>query len=123
MLVSSIIHYWAAARRAVRDTPVSAIAMGERFFVYILASGRNGTLYVGVTNDLARRVFEHKGKFVPGFTRRYGVDKLVYVEEFSSINKAREREFALKRWRRAWKLELIETMNPEWRDLSEDLPL
>ena len=74
--------------------------MGERFFVYILASGRNGTLYVGVTNDLARRVFEHKGKFAPGFTRRYGVDKLVYVEEFSSINEAREREFALKRWRR-----------------------
>jgi putative endonuclease len=97
--------------------------MGERFFVYILASGRNGTLYVGVTNDLARRVFEHKGKFVPGFTRRYGVDKVVYVEEFSSINEAREREFALKRWRRAWKLELIERMNPEWRDLSEDLPL
>ena len=97
--------------------------MGERFFVYILASGRNGTLYVGVTNDPARRVFEHKGKFAPGFTRRYGVDKLVYVEEFSSINEAREREFALKRWRRAWKLELIERMNPEWRDLSEDLPL
>jgi putative endonuclease len=97
--------------------------MGERFFVYILASGRNGTLYVGVTSDLARRVFEHKGKFVPGFTRRSGVDKLVYVEEFNSINEAREREFALKRWRRAWKLELIERMNPEWRDLSEDLPL
>jgi len=97
--------------------------MDERFFVYILASARNGTLYIGVTNDLARRVFEHKGKFVAGFTRRYGVDKLVYFEEFSSINDARAREYTLKRWRRAWKIRLIETTNPDWRDLFEDLPL
>jgi putative endonuclease len=82
--------------------------MIERLFVYILASQRNGTLYIGVTNDLARRVGEHKAKLVPGFTRRYGVDKLVYFEECGSILQARERERALKRWRRAWKLELIE---------------
>jgi putative endonuclease len=92
--------------------------LDKLFFVYILASQRNGTLYAGVTNDLARRMFEHKGKFVPGFTRKYGVDKLVYYEEFSSIQEARAREYALKRWRRAWKLELIEKVNPEWRDLS-----
>lgn len=97
--------------------------MIERYFVYILASRRNGTLYIGVTNDLARRVGEHKAKLVPGFTRRYGVDNLVYFEEYGSILQARERERALKRWQRAWKLALIEKDNPEWRDLAEDLPL
>jgi putative endonuclease len=88
------------------------------FSVYILASRRHGTLYVGVTNDLARRVSEHKSKHVPGFTRRYGVDTLVYVEEYGSILEARARERALKRWRRAWKIELIEKLNPSWSDLS-----
>jgi putative endonuclease len=91
------------------------------FFVYILASGPNGTLYVGVTNDLARRMTEHKAKLVPGFTRKYGVDKLVYVEEYGSILEARAREHTLKRWRRAWKIELIEKENPGWRDLSEQI--
>ncbi|HEY2135510.1 MAG TPA: GIY-YIG nuclease family protein [Xanthobacteraceae bacterium] len=95
--------------------------MTARFFVYILASGRNGTLYVGVTNDLARRMTEHKAKLVPGFTRTYGVDKLVYVEEYASILEARAREHALKRWRRAWKIELIENDNPHWRDLSGEI--
>jgi putative endonuclease len=95
--------------------------MTARFFVYILASGRNGTLYVGVTNDLARRMTEHKAKLVPGFTRTYGVDKLVYVEEYASILEARAREHALKRWRRAWKIELIEKDNPHWRDLSGEI--
>jgi putative endonuclease len=94
--------------------------MTDRFFVYILASERNGTLYIGVTNDLLRRVGEHKGKLVPGFTRRYGVDRLVYVEEYLSILDARARERALKRWRRAWKVQLIEKENPEWNDLSDD---
>ena len=97
--------------------------MADLFFVYILASRRNGTLYVGVTNDLARRVWEHKQKVVLGFTRTYGVDRLVYFEEHQSTSQARERERALKRWRRAWKLELIEKHNPDWRDLAEDLPL
>jgi len=95
--------------------------MPARFFVYILASGRNGTLYIGVTNDLARRMTEHKSKLVPGFTRKYGVDKLVYVEEFGSILEARAREHALKRWRRAWKIALVEKDNPRWRDLSEEI--
>ena len=91
------------------------------YFVYILASRRNGTLYVGVTNDLVRRMSEHKGKLVPGFTRKYGVDKLVYFEEYGSILEARARERILKRWNRAWKIALIEKTNPQWRDLTEEL--
>jgi len=94
------------------------LGRGDRFFVYILANRRNGTLYVGVTNDLMRRVAEHKAKLVPGFTRTYGVDKLVYAEEHSSILEARERERTVKRWRRAWKIELIEKLNPDWRDMA-----
>ena len=97
--------------------------MSERFYVYILASGRNGTLYVGVTNNLARRVTEHKSGAVPGFTRQYGVDQLVYFEEYASVLEAREREYKMKRWRRDWKLELIEKLNPNWRDLSSDIPI
>jgi putative endonuclease len=91
------------------------------FFVHILASKRDGTLYIGVTNNLVRRVAEHKAKLVPGFTRKYGVDLLVYFEGFDSILEARTREHALKRWRRAWKIELIEKLNPDWRDLSDQL--
>jgi putative endonuclease len=97
--------------------------MPEGFFVYILASRRNGTLYVGVTSDLSRRIADHKAKLVPGFTRKYGVDRLVHVDAFSSILEARSYERALKRWKRSWKIELIEKDNPTWRDLSEDLPM
>jgi putative endonuclease len=93
----------------------------DRYFVYILASQRNGTLYVGVTNNLVSRMAAHKGKLVPGFTRKYGVDKLMYVEEYSSILEARARERSLKRWQRAWKIALIEKNNPQWRDLTSDL--
>ena len=88
--------------------------MSHTYFVYILASRRNGTLYIGVTNDLVRRPTEHKGKLVPGFTRKYSVDKLVYFEEYASILEARARERTLKRWARAWKIELIEKTNPRW---------
>jgi putative endonuclease len=95
--------------------------MNVPFLVYILASKRNGTLYVGVTNDLARRMSEHKAKLVPGFTRKYSVDQLVYFESFDSILEARAREHAVKRWRRAWKIALIEKLNPEWHDLTSDL--
>ena len=95
--------------------------MRASYFVYILASRRNGTLYIGVTNDLARRMGEHKSKIVPGFTRRYGVDKLVYFEEYTSVLEARARERAVKRWSRAWKLALIEKTNPQWRDLTDEL--
>jgi putative endonuclease len=95
--------------------------MDMAFFVYILASKPNGTLYVGVTNDLARRMLEHKAKLVAGFTRKYEVDQLVYFETFDSILEARAREHSLKRWRRAWKIVLIENLNPDWRDLTSEL--
>jgi putative endonuclease len=91
------------------------------FFVYILASKRNGTLYVGVTNNLALRQSEHKAKLVPGFTRKYKIDQLVYFEAFDSILEARAREHSLKRRRRAWKIALIEKLNPDWRDLTNEL--
>src|ERR1700693_2574277 len=97
--------------------------MREGFFVYILTSRRNGTLYVGVTNDVARRSAEHKAKLVPGFTRKYAVDKFVHVDAFSSIIEARSYERALKRWKRSWKIAMIEKNNPTWRDLAEDLPI
>jgi len=92
--------------------------VAEAYFVYMLASKRNGTLYVGVTNDLSRRVGEHKAGAVPGFTRQYRVDRLVYAEGYSSIIEARARERSLKRWRRDWKIQLIEKANPDWNDLT-----
>lgn len=91
------------------------------YWVYILASKRNGTLYVGMTNDLARRVYEHQTGAVPGFTRKYGVTILVYAEAHQDIDLAAAREKSIKRWRRTWKLALIEERSPEWRDLAEDL--
>ena len=90
-------------------------------WVYILASKPNGTLYIGVTADLARRIWEHKEKLTPGFTSQYAVDKLVYYEEFGDVRDAIAREKQLKKWRRAWKLDLIEKDNPQWRDLYETL--
>lgn len=95
--------------------------MRHRYFVYILASRYRGTLYVGVTNELSRRVAEHKSGVALGFTKRYGLKTLVYFEEYSSIVEARAREHALKRWRREWKFALIEQHNPNWRDLLEEL--
>ena len=95
--------------------------MDALFFVYIPASKRNGTLYVGVTNNLARRLSEHRAKLVPGFTRKYELHQLVYFEAFDSILEARAREHSLKRWRRAWKIALIEKFNPNWRDLTDEL--
>jgi len=95
----------------------------ERFFVYILTNRPKGVLYVGVTGDLARRISEHKGKFVAGFARDYGVSKLIYFEEYASILEARARERTMKRWRRAWKISLVETMNPDWKNLSDQLAL
>ena len=86
------------------------------YFVYILASGRNGTLYVGSTNDLIRRVHEHRLKAVPSFTQRYGVDRLVHFEPFDDYAHAAQREKRLKKWERAWKIALIEQDNPQWLD-------
>ena len=85
-------------------------------WVYILASGRNGTLYVGVTADLAARLWTHRNE-PSGFVKRYGVTRLVHVEEYPTIDEAIAREKAIKKWNRAWKLRLIEQDNPEWEDL------
>ena len=95
--------------------------MDRHYYVYILANCRRGVLYVGLTNDLVRRVTTHKLKIVPGFTQKYGVVLLVYYEEYSSIQEARARERSVKRWRREWKFKLIEDLNPEWKDLSTEL--
>jgi putative endonuclease len=93
------------------------------YHVYLLASRKNGTLYVGVTNDLARRVHQHKMELADGFTKKYGVKMLVYCEAFEQVDHAIEREKRLKRWRRAWKIQLIERQNPDWRDLYEQILL
>ncbi|HET9404130.1 MAG TPA: GIY-YIG nuclease family protein [Burkholderiales bacterium] len=89
--------------------------------VYILASKRNGTLYVGVTSDLAKRVWEHREQFVEGFTKKYGVHELVYYELHDDMISAITREKQIKKWNRAWKLKLIEKLNPNWRDLWSEV--
>ena len=92
----------------------------KEYFVYILASKRNGTLYVGMTNDLARRVLEHKQDVRSGFTKRYAVHTLVYYEVGEDVHEVIARVKAMKKWRRAWKIELIEKHNPKWNDLCEE---
>ena len=91
------------------------------YYVYILASRRNGNLYVGFTSDLARRVYEHKHNFVEGFTKKYRVHSLVYFEEHVNREAAILREKQIKEWKRRWKLEMIEKVNPEWKDLYEQI--
>jgi putative endonuclease len=93
----------------------------KSYFVYILASKRNGTLYIGVTNDLIKRVWQHKNNFVDGFTKQYNVHLLVYFEETSEILSAIAREKQLKNWHRQWKINLIAQRNPEWKDLYPGL--
>jgi putative endonuclease len=95
--------------------------MERQFWVYMVASERNGTLYVGMTNDLCRRVYEHREGLIPGFTVKYGVKMLVWYEPYPTALEAIAHEKRLKRWKREWKLDLIETMNPDWRDLYETL--
>ncbi|MCE1165695.1 MAG: GIY-YIG nuclease family protein [Bacteroidetes bacterium] len=96
--------------------------MEERrsYFVYLLASKKHGTLYTGVTNNLIRRVIEHREKLIKGFTAKYNVNKLVYFESFTYVDKAINREKCIKEWHREWKIRLIETDNKEWRDLIYD---
>lgn len=89
--------------------------------VYVLASGRNGTLYVGVTSDLRKRVWQHKSDLVDGFTRKYGVHTLVYYELHGEMHGAITREKQIKKWKREWKLRPIEEVNPDWRDLYQDI--
>jgi len=90
-------------------------------YVYIVTNYRRGTLYTGATVDLIKRGFEHRNKLVAGFSKRYGLTKLVYYEGFECIEDALYREKCIKEWKRAWKIELIEKMNPEWRDLYDDI--
>jgi putative endonuclease len=101
--------------RESRETLVEAM---YSYYVYILASKRNGTLYIGVTNNLERRIAEHKSGIIKGFTQRYGVNIPVYYEWFTNIEEAIKREKQLKKWNRSWKLNLIEKRNPQWIDLS-----
>jgi len=89
--------------------------------VYILASKRNGTLYIGVTSDLRKRIWEHREGFVDGFTKKYSVHRLVYYELFADMYNAITREKRLKKWRRAWKIRLIEEKNPRWDDLWQQI--
>ncbi|MEA1994830.1 MAG: GIY-YIG nuclease family protein [Campylobacterota bacterium] len=91
------------------------------YYVYILASKKNGTLYIGVTDNLIRRVYEHKNDIVDGFTKKYHVHKLVYYEQTNDINSAIQREKQLKKWRRQWKIDLIEKNNPNWDDFYKAL--
>ncbi len=93
----------------------------KTYYVYILASQKNGTLYIGVTSDLVKRTDQHKIHEVKSFTQKYRVSRLVYFEETTSIEEAIYREKQLKHWNRAWKIELIENNNPEWKDLTDDL--
>jgi putative endonuclease len=93
--------------------------MEKNYYVYILASKRNGTLYIGVTSNLIKRVWEHKEKVADGFTKKYDVDKLVYVEYFRDPENAIKREKRLKKYKRQWKINLIEKDNPQWKDLYD----
>ena len=91
-----------------------------QFYIYLLSNKKNGTLYIGMTNDLERRMFEHKHKLVEGFTKKYGLDRLVYFERFQYVYDAIKREKQLKNWRRQWKIDMIEEDNKDWDDLSID---
>lgn len=95
----------------------------KTYYVYILTSQKNGTLYIGVTNNLDRRIYEHKNNLIEGFTKKYKVHTLVYFEEAPSIESAIAREKQLKNWRRYWKLELINNTNPNWNDLADELSI
>ena len=92
----------------------------HQYYLYILTNKKNGTLYVGVTNNLERRMFEHKHKLVEGFTKKYGLDRLIYFEVFQYVNDAIKREKNIKKWKRQWKINLIEEENPDWEDLAKD---
>jgi len=95
--------------------------MSKKAFVYILASKRNGTLYIGMTSILVKRVYEHKRNLVDGFTNKYKVHHLVYFEEYEDIQQAITQEKQVKKWKRKWKLALIEKVNPNWQDLYDEI--
>ena len=108
-----------------RDAKVGAKRILKKImsnhYVYILASKRNGTLYIGVTTDLAKRISQHRSKLIEGFTKKYNVTMLVYYEHYEDYQLAAVREANIKKWKRDWKIKLIEQSNPEWKDLYPDL--
>jgi len=123
--------YWILARHS-RGEPAPAKAWGgnpehdimdKQFYVYILASKRNGTLYIAVTSDLIQRIWQHKNKMAKGFAQKYNVNKLVYYEVHLNAESAITKEKQMKKWQRAWKLQLIEEKNPDWKDLYDDIRL
>jgi len=89
----------------------------EQYYIYLLASRRNGTLYIGVTNNLVKRIWQHKNNIIEGFSKKYNIHKLVYYETTADVNSAITREKQMKKWNRQWKIELIEKHNPNWEDL------
>ena len=93
----------------------------KNYYVYILASQKNGTLYIGITSNLIKRIQEHKAKIADGFTKKYNVDMLVHYDQTGDVNAALTREKALKKWNRSWKIQLIEKDNPNWKDLYFDI--
>ena len=95
--------------------------MEKQYYVYILTNKSNKVLYIGVTNDLEHRMYEHKNKIIDGFTKKYNLTKLVYYEATTDVRSAIEREKQLKNWHREWKLNLVKEFNPEWKDLGEML--
>jgi len=97
--------------------------MDKDFYVYFFASKRNGTLYMGVTSDLVQRIWQHKNKLIKGFTQKYNVNKLVYYEAHPDAESAITREKQIKKWRRTWKMRIIEEKNPDWNDLYNDIIL
>jgi len=101
-------------------SPKTSITQEKQYCVYILTNKTNKVLYIGVTNDLVRRMFEHKNKLVDGFTEKYNLTKLVYYETTTEVESAIQREKQLKNWHRDWKINLITQFNPEWKDLSEE---
>ncbi len=92
-----------------------------QYYVYIMTNSSRGTLYIGVTSDLPKRTYLHKTKVIEGFSARYGLSKLVYFEKFEDVHDAIKREKQMKKWNRIWKVELIETSNPDWKDLYESV--
>ena len=94
--------------------------MIHQYFVYIITNKKDGVLYIGVTNDIERRIFEHKNKLVKGFTSKHNLDKLIYFEKFQYLDDAIKREKNMKKWKREWKIKLIIENNPNWEDLSKD---
>ncbi len=95
--------------------------MEKQYYTYILTNRKNGTLYIGVTNNLIKRIYEHKNNLVKGFTKKYNLHNLVHYENFNEINEAITREKRMKKWKRQWKIELIEKNNPTWEDLYSEI--